>query len=62
MNMREMGQNEPLVPMSRTVNSLSVSSVVNTKAFLDAFEEMPLSRQVSNSFIRYFKIVSGCRT
>ena len=49
INMREMRQNEPLVPMSRTVNSLSVSSVVNTKAFRDAFEEMPLSRQVSNS-------------
>lgn len=52
MNMREMGQNEPLVPMSRTVNSLSVSSMVNTKAFRDAFEEMPLSRQVSNSLYR----------
>ena len=40
---------ESLVPMIETVTSFSVSPVVNTKRFHDAFESMPIPRKVSQS-------------
>ena len=40
---------ESLVPRRDSANALSVSPTVNTKAYHDAFEEMPLPRRVSQS-------------
>ncbi|BAK45422.1 hypothetical protein [Eggerthella sp. YY7918] len=40
---------ESLVPLDKKTNALSVSSVVNTKAFHDAFEKMPIPKFVAES-------------
>lgn len=46
-NVRHMEQNESLVKTSKSPNSLSVSPVVNTKEYHDAFEAMPVSKKVA---------------
>lgn len=47
--MSGMEQNESLVKMTKSRNSLSVSPVVNSKEYHDAFEAMPLPKPVTQS-------------
>lgn len=47
-----MQQNEPLVKLGKVKNGLSVSPVVNTKAYHDAFERLPLRKPVSESLYK----------
>ncbi len=44
-----MRHNEPLVKISKDKNALSVSPKVNTKAYHDAFEGMPVPKAVAQS-------------
>lgn len=48
-NVYRMEQNESLVKISKKRNSLSVSPAVNTKAFRDAFEALPVPKRVAQS-------------
>ena len=47
--MTSMRHEEPLVKISKENNSLSISPRVNTKAYHDAFDDMPIPKSVSQS-------------
>lgn len=59
--MKNMKHEEPLVKMTKDRNALSVSPVVNTKKFHDAFESMPVPKSVAEGAYRETgRILSAC--